>query len=132
MEVRFFFFHLNNVITTNIIIDTKIAKLMMTFLITVESLTCIGNWTSNDGQRRYLIGSLDVPFVTRLEDKIRCFLYKDTNSGGWKLSQSSSPSCDHLRSFQSGYRNFHLKKGKDYRIVIDLVVKLENTSNTLV
>ena len=107
-------------------------KSIIIFLITVESLTCIGNWTSNDGQRRYLIGSLDVPFVTRLEDKIRCFLYKDTNSGGWKLSQSSSPSCDHLRSFQSGYRNFHLKKGKDYRIVIDLVVKLENTSNTLV
>lgn len=80
----------------------------------VESLTCIGNWTSNDGQRRYLIGSLDVPFVTRLEDKIRCFLYKDTNSGGWKLSQSSSPSCDHLRSFQSGYRNFHLKKEKEF------------------
>ena len=109
-----FFFPLSNVITTNKTVSTpNIVKFMMIFLITVESLTCIGNWTSNDGQRRYLIGSLDVPFVTRLEDKIRCFLYKDTNSGGWKLSQSSSPSCDHLRSFQSGYRNFHLKKGKD-------------------
>ena len=92
----------------------------------VESLTCIGNWTSNDGQRRYLIGSLDVPFVTRLEDKIRCFLYKDTNNGGWKISQSSSPSCDHLRSFKAGYRYMHLKKGIKI-FLIQLLMIVQNT-----
>ena len=112
MEVRFFLSIKKYNNDEYVLLTHKIAKLITIFLITVESLTCIGNWTSNDGQRRYLIGSLDVPFVTRLEDKIRCFLYKDTNNGGWKISQSSSPSCDHLRSFQSGYRNIHLKKGK--------------------
>ena len=84
----------------------------------MESLTCIGNWTSSDGQRTYLIGSLDVAFVTRLEDRVRCFLYKSTGQNGikekegWKISQSSGPSCENLRSFKSGFRNFHLKKGK--------------------
>ena len=78
----------------------------------VESLTCIGNWTSDDGTKTYLIGSLDVAFVSRLEDKIRCFLYKPTKNGGWKVAQSSEPSCNQLTSVKEGFRTMHLKKGK--------------------
>ena len=91
----------------------------------MESLTCIGNWTSVDGQRTYLIGSLDVAFVTRLEDKIRCFLYKQSGSIGWKISQSSGPSCEHLKSFKSGFRNIHLKKGKYHLMNIDILQGIE-------
>ena len=105
---------------SQLILQIKSYHVLYDFI--VESLTCIGNWTSNDGQRRYLIGSLDVPFVTRLEDKIRCFLYKDTNNGGWKISQSSSPSCDHLRSFKAGYRYMHLKKGEKFLIQLAMIV----------
>ena len=84
----------------------------MFFEFLVESLTCIGNWTSSNGQRTYLIGSLDVAFVTRLEDKIRCFLYKPTENGGWKIAQSSEPTCSQLKSVKAGFRTMHLRKGK--------------------
>ena len=85
---------------------------MLCFCIVVESLTCIGNWTLLNG-RTYLIGSLDVAFVTRLEDKIKCFMYKPTEYGGWRIAQSSEPSCDQLKSVKSGsaFRTMHLKKG---------------------
>ena len=61
----------------------------------------------------YLVGILDEPFLTRINDKVRCFIYEETRKGGFRLAQSADASCRGLVNVKKdGYRALHLKPGK--------------------
>lgn len=58
----------------------------------------------------YLVGILDEPFLTRVNDKVRCFIYQETRKGGYRLAQSADASCRGLINVKKdGYRTLHLK-----------------------
>ena len=58
----------------------------------------------------YLVGILDEPFRTRINDKVRCFIYEKTKKGGYRLAQSADASCRGLVNVRKdGYRTLHLK-----------------------
>ena len=107
----------------------------------VETLTCKGMWTGpaesqfqpfqNDEESlddyvvasdeppksvNYLVGILDEPYLTRVNDKVKCFIYQETPKGGYRLAQSADASCRGLVNVRKdGYRTLHLKplkKGK--------------------
>lgn len=110
-------------------------------LFPVEVLTCKGMWTgpaeslfqpfesvqndeeitdyesiTSDSENtvktvKYLVGILDEPFLTRINDKVRCFIYEETPNGGFKLAQSADASCRGLVNVnKDGYRRIRLKK----------------------
>ena len=64
----------------------------------------------------YLVGILDEPYLTRVNDKVKCFIYQETPKGGYRLAQSADASCRGLVNVRKdGYRTLHLKplkKGK--------------------
>ena len=63
----------------------------------------------------YLVGILDEPFLTRVNDKVRCFIYEETKKGGYRLAQSADASCRGLVNVRKdGYRMLHLKPSKRY------------------
>ena len=37
-------------------------------------------------QVNYLVGILEEPFLTRINDKVRCFIYEETKKGGKNMS----------------------------------------------
>ena len=37
-------------------------------------------------QVNYLVGILEEPFLTRINDKVRCFIYEETKKGGKNLT----------------------------------------------
>ena len=86
---------------------------------TVQSLTCVGNWTSEDGLNSYLVGILDVPYVHKITDKFRCFIYRPSKNGGFRMAQSKDASCHKLKNPKTGYRVMHLKPGNNLRFVSD-------------
>jgi len=58
----------------------------------------------------YLVGILDEPFLTRVNDKVKCFIYQETAKGGYRLAQSADASCRGLVNVRKdGYRTLHLK-----------------------
>ena len=60
----------------------------------------------------YLVGILDEPYLSRINDKVRCFIYQETSNGGFRLAQSKDASCKGLVNVRKdGYRTMHLKPG---------------------
>ena len=60
----------------------------------------------------YLVGILEEPFLTRVNDKVRCFIYEETKRG-YRLAQSADASCRGLVNVKKdGYRTLHLKQSK--------------------
>jgi hypothetical protein len=109
---------------------------------TAETLTCKGTWTgeievpfqpfeNNNFEENppitdeevpttattiksvnFLVGILEEPFLNRVNDKIRCFIYENTPNGGFRVAQSSDASCRGLVNVRKdGYRTMHLKPG---------------------
>ena len=61
----------------------------------------------------YLVGILDEPFMNRVNDKVKCFIYQETAKGGYRLAQSADASCRGLVNVRKdGYRTLHLKPCK--------------------
>lgn len=61
----------------------------------------------------YLVGILDEPYLTRVNDKVRCFIYEETKKGGFRMAQSADASCRGLVNVRKdGYRTMHLKPSK--------------------
>ena len=64
-------------------------------------------------QVNYLVGILEEPFLTKINDKVRCFIYEETKKGGYRLAQSSDASCRGLVNVRKdGIRMLHLKPSK--------------------
>ena len=61
----------------------------------------------------YLVGILDEPYLSRINDKVRCFIYQETsNNGGFRLAQSKDASCKGLVNVKKdGYRTMRLTPG---------------------
>ena len=80
----------------------------------MQQLTCLGSWTSDEDDKvSYLVGILDVPFFHKITDKLRCFVYRETPQGGYRIGQSSDASCHALVNPRTdGFRQMHLKKGE--------------------
>ena len=65
----------------------------------------------------YLVGILDQPYLTRVNDKVKCFIYQETAKGGYRLAQSADASCRGLVNVRKdGYRTLHLKPRKNLLI----------------
>ena len=89
----------------------------------MQSLTCVGSWTSDEDDKvSYLVGILDVPFVHKITDKLRCFVYRQTPHG-YRVGQSSDASCHDLNNPRTdGFRLMHLKKGEPLLLLSSSIV----------
>ena len=66
-----------------------------------------------------LVGILDEPYLSRINDKVRCFIYEEMRNGGFRLAQSADASCRGLIDVRrDGLRTMHLKPGKDQFMTI--------------
>ena len=80
---------------------------------TDEKLTCFATFTSEDTGQNYLIGALEEPYITDLTSKLKCFLYAETDGGGFSIAQSEDASCEKLVDVEKdGIRNIQMTVGK--------------------
>ncbi|XP_059099729.1 uncharacterized protein LOC131893644 [Tigriopus californicus] len=75
----------------------------------VETLTCKGHW-SEDERTFFLIGILDIPYVTKLSERIRCFIYRQSPNGAIQMGQSGDASCQGLHRVRDGVRTMAMKR----------------------
>ena len=69
----------------------------------------------------YLVGILEEPFLTRVNDKVRCFIYEETKRG-YRLAQSADASCRGLVNVKKdGYRTLHLKQSKKMYLLLKII-----------
>ena len=88
-------------------------KLNFFHIILDEKLTCLATFASEDTGQNYLIGILDEPYITDLTSKLRCFLYSETDDGGFSIAQSDDASCAPLVDVEKdGIRNIQMTLGK--------------------
>lgn len=74
-----------------------------------EKLTCLAAFDSEDTGQKYLIGVLDEPYISDLTSKLRCFLYSETDDGGFGIAQSEDASCAPLADVEKdGVRNIQM------------------------
>ena len=76
-------------------------------------MTCFATFTSEDTGQNYLIGALEEPYITDLTSKLKCFLYAETDDGGFSIAQSDDASCEKLVDVEKdGIRNIQMTVGK--------------------
>ncbi len=83
----------------------------------METLTCLATWS--EGDKTFLLGRLrrstdKINNRIRMEDQVRCILYRAKpgggGGGGFHVAQSGSPSCAGLaRAASDGVRRFNVK-----------------------
>ena len=67
---------------------------------------------TNDAEVNYLVGILDEPYLSKVNDKVRCFIYEQTRNGGYRIAMSADSSCRGLINVRKdGFRRMHLKPG---------------------
>ena len=67
---------------------------------------------TNDAEVNYLVGILDEPYLSKINDKVRCFIYEQTRNGGYRIAMSADSSCRGLINVRKdGFRRMHLKPG---------------------
>ena len=77
----------------------------------------------------YLVGILDEPYLSRINDKVRCFIYQETSNGGFRLAQSKDASCKGLVNVRKdGYRTMHLTPGTTF-VYKQLIFVLQKNVN---
>ena len=142
--LSFRFLHLVALLLIQALFLPVLFVILTFYLFPAETLTCKGMWTgpaetqfqpfqndeedsneyivdddSNDDPPaktvNYLVGILDEPFLTRVNDKVKCFIYQETAKGGYRLAQSADASCRGLVNVRKdGYRTLHLKPCKSF------------------
>ena len=76
-------------------------------------MTCLATFTSEETGQNYLIGALEEPYITDLTSKLKCFLYAETDDGGFSIAQSEDASCAKLVDVEKdGIRNIQMTVGK--------------------
>ena len=78
---------------------------------TQETLTCKATWQSDlDEKETYMIGTLDYRYKRPDEERVRCFMVKETKRG-LQVAQSSDATCyNNLDSSLNGFRTMKLNK----------------------
>ena len=78
---------------------------------TQETLTCKATWQSDlDEKETFMIGTLDYRYKRPDEERVRCFLVKETKRG-IQVAQSSDATCyNNLESSLNGFRTMKLNK----------------------
>jgi len=76
-----------------------------------ETLTCKATWQSDlDDKEIYMIGTLDGRYKRTDEERVRCFLVKETKRG-IQVAQSSDATCyNNLDSSLNGFRTMKLQR----------------------
>ena len=88
----------------------------------METLTCLAVWSEEGAERRdFMLGRVrhkvdKMNNRVRLEDQVRCFLYREKPGGGakggFRVAQSGSASCSGLqRPSTDGVRQINIKPG---------------------
>ena len=77
---------------------------------THETLTCRATWPNDaDSRETYMVGTLDYRYKRTDEERVRCFLVKETKRG-IQVAQSEDGTCHNgLRSSTSGHRTMKLQ-----------------------
>jgi len=78
---------------------------------TQETLTCKATWQSDlDEKETYMLGTLDYRYKRPDEERVRCFMVKETKRG-IQVAQSSDATCyNNLDSSLNGFRTMKLNK----------------------
>ena len=83
------------------------------YILSDEKLTCFATFTSEETGQNYLIGALEEPYITDLTSKLKCFLYAETDDGGFSIAQNEDASCEKLVDVETdGIRNIQMTVGK--------------------